>query len=384
MPKVERIGIEGFKRLSNVDVEMRPIMVMIGANGVGKTSFMDAISLLAASARGSLNQNLSGMGGAAEVLTRGSLGDIVLKAHMDIPNQRPLEYSLSLSPQGQGYAIPEEMLTQVRGEGGYTGPFKHIESVSGDSHYFDTDSNRLVRPNWEHDSLESFLSQVPKMFQQPEELRRTLSSATQYHVLDVGKRAPIKLPQQLRPAILPGENGEDLAPFLYNLRETAGDRYEVIEDSLKAAFPGFEALNFPIMGAGMISMTWKDKSFKNPFYSHQLSEGTLRFLWLASLLQSRNLPAITMIDEPEVSLHPESLALLSDLMREASRRSQIVVATHSDRLVKFLKAEEVMVMDVGEDGCASMTWADSMDLEKWLDEYSLDEIWQMGEMGGRA
>ena len=188
----------------------------------------------------------------------------------------------------------------------------------------------------------------------------------------------------MRPAILPGENGEDLAPFLYNLRETAGDRYEVIEDSLKAAFPGFEALNFPIMGAGMISMTWEDKSFKNPFYSHQLSEGTLRFLWLASLLQSRNLPAITMIDEPEVSLHPESLALLSDLMREASRRSQIVVATHSDRLVRFLKAEEVMVMDVREDGCASMTWADSMDLEKWLDEYSLDEIWQMGEMGGRA
>ena len=382
MPKVKHIGIEGFKRLSNVDVEMRPLMVMVGANGVGKTSFMDAISLLAASARGSLNQTLSGMGGAAEVLTRGSIGDIALRSSMDVPDHQPLEYSLSLSPQGQGYAISEEMLTQARA--GYTGPFKHIESVSGDHHYYDPDSNNLVRPNWEHDSLESCLSQVPKMFQQPEELRRTLSSATQYHVLDVGKRSPVKLPQQLRPAALPGENGEDLAPFLYNLRESDGDRYEVIEDSLKAAFPGFEALSFPIVAAGMISMTWKDKAFKHPFYSNQLSEGTLRFLWLASLLQSRHLPTITMIDEPEVSLHPESLALLADLMREASMRTQIVVATHSDRLIRFLKPEEVAVMDLGEDGSASITWADSLDLEHWLHEYSLDQVWQMGEMGGRA
>ena len=382
MSKVEHIGIKGFKRLANVDVQMRPLMVMVGANGVGKTSFMDAISLLAASARGSLNQTLSGMGGAAEVLTRGSSGNIVLKADMDIPNPLSLEYSLSLAPQGHGYTIPQETLT--RPTPGYPVPFKHIDSALGVHHYYDPDRSSLVRPNWEHDSLESCLSQVPKMFQEPEELRRTLSSATQYHVLDVGKRAPVKLPQQLRPATLPGENGEDLAPFLYNLRETAKDRYEVIEDALKAAFPGFESLNFPIMAAGMISITWKDKAFNTPFFSNQLSEGTLRFLWLASLLQSRNLPAITMIDEPEVSLHPESLALLAELMREASERSQIVVATHSDRLVGFLEPKEVAVMDLGEDGSASMTWADTMDLDHWLSEYSLDQVWQMGEMGGRA
>jgi predicted ATPase len=134
----------------------------------------------------------------------------------------------------------------------------------------------------------------------------------------------------------------------------------------------------------MISMTWKDKAFRNPFFSHQLSEGTLRFLWLASLLKSRNLPAITMIDEPEVSMHPELLAILADLMREASDRSQVVVATHSDRLIGFLDPKEVAVMDLGEDGSASITWADSLDLEHWLHEYSLDQVWQMGEMGGRA
>lgn len=91
-----------------------------------------------------------------------------------------------------------------------------------------------------------------------------------------------------------------------------------------------------------------------------------------------------MIDEPEVSLHPELLSLLADLMREAAKRTQIIVATHSDRLIRFLEPREVVVMDIGEDGCALVQWADSIDLDEWLKEYSLDEVWMMGRMGGRA
>jgi predicted ATPase len=116
---------------------------------------------------------------------------------------------------------------------------------------------------------------------------------------------------------------------------------------------------------------------------HQLSEGTLRFLWLATLLQSPGLTALTLIDEPEVSLHPELLNLLADLMREASRRTQLVVATHSDRFVRFLRAEEVVVIDSDEDGMSTLTWADQLDLGEWLKDYSLDELWSNGRLGAR-
>ena len=382
MPRIRRIGIEGFRRLSDVDVEMRPMMAVVGANGVGKTSFMDALSLLTASAKGIMNGRLNDMGGASEVVTRDRRKDIVLCVEMEVPDDKPLEYRLSVAPQPQGYSISKETLHQARE--GYGEPFKHIESLYGDIRFYDPQKHGLVRPSWEHDPTESALSQVPRMFRQPEDLRRTLSSLTQYHVLDVGPLAPVKMPQQLRPALLPGENGQDLAPFLYNLRESADGRYEAVEDSLRAAFPGFESLGFPIVAAGMISMTWKERVFRNPIYMHQLSEGTLRFLWLVSLLQSPGLSAVTMIDEPEVSLHPELLALLADLMREAAGRTQVVVATHSDRLVRFLEPSEVVVMDIGEDGGASMTWGDTLGLDEWLAEYSLDQVWQMGTMGGRA
>jgi predicted ATPase len=303
---------------------------------------------------------------------------------MSVPSYHPLQYDLHLEPKGHSYSISREVLSQTRPKFKEK-PFKHIESRYNDVRYFDIETSKLVRPNWEHNPMESSLSQVPKMFQEPEEMRRTLSSITQYHVLDVGPRAPVKLPQQMKPVDLPGENGEDLVSFLYYLRESKRDCYEAIEDTLKTAFPGFVSLNFPPVAAGMLSMTWKENSFKDPTYMHQLSEGTLRFLWLVSLLQSPGLTAVTMIDEPEVSLHPELLSLFADLMREASSsRTQIIVATHSDSLVRFLEPREVVVMDIDENGFATPKWADSLDLEEWLKEYSLDEVWRMGRMGGRS
>jgi len=171
---------------------------------------------------------------------------------------------------------------------------------------------------------------------------------------------------------------------LFNLRETDRDRFEIIEDALRAAFPGFLRLDFPPVAAGTLAMTWKDSNFRHPLYMHQLSEGTLRFLWLATLLQSPGLTAVTLLDEPEVSLHPELLHLLVDLMREASTRTQLIVATHADRLVRFLEPKEVVTFDVNDDGSAHARWADQLDLDEWLKEYTLDEVWRLGRMGGRA
>ena len=382
MYKINRINIRGFRRLLNIDLQVRPFMVLIGANGVGKTSFLDALSILSASASGNLNSMLSQFGGIANLLTRGKSGELTLLVDMTVPGHEPLEYDLRLAPNGPGYSISKELLCQRRE--GYAAPFKHIDSSGNDIRYYETGANRLVCPDWEHNPLETSLSQVPKMFRQPEELRRILTTATQYHVLDVGPRAPVKLPQPMKPAALPGHDGADLVPYLYYLREGERDRFEAILDALKTAFPDFEELNFPPVAAGMLAMTWKDKKFVKPIYMNELSEGTLRFLWLTALLQSPNLSTITMIDEPEVSLHPELLSLLAELMREAAKRTQLVVVTHADRFIRFLHPSEVVVMDIDDDGGASATWADSMDLDRWLAEYSLDEVWRMGRMGGRS
>jgi predicted ATPase len=384
MFSINRIQISGFRRLRSLDLQMRPFMVLIGANGVGKTSLLDAFTLLSASASGNLNKTLSNFGGIANILTRGKSEDLSFLVEMDVPDYQPLKYELHLAPKGNGYTISKEILSQEKDGYSGAGPYRHIDASDGDFRYSKPGEKGFFSPDWEINPTETALSQVPKMYRQPEELRRILATATQYHVLDVGPRAPVKMPQQMKPATLPGPDGEDLVPYLYSLRETDRNRFDVIIDSLKAAFPDFEEISFPPVAAGMLAMTWKDRKFSKPMFMNELSEGTLRFLWLVSLLQSPNLSTVTMIDEPEVSLHPELLSLLADLMREASQRTQLIIATHSDRFIRFLKPEEVIVMDVDESGCTSAIRADQLDLDHWLNEYSLDEVWQMGRMGGRS
>jgi predicted ATPase len=388
MTHFEKLHIDGFRRLYEIDLKLKPLNVVIGANGSGKTSLLDVFLLLAASASGKLKETMSDLGGIGANITnlmaaRGENERFVsFDLEMGVSGYKPIEYGLAIVPVGVGYRISGERLNQWRDN--KSEPFTHIHANDGFVRYFEPKTKKgFVRPNWDYDQAESALSQVPKMFQEPEEFRNRLASSTHYHVLDVSSRAPIRLPQQMRDAQLPGHDGEDLVSCLYTLRETDPDRFETIEATLRAGFPDFERLNFPPVAAGTLAMTWKDKTSKNPFFMHQLSEGTLRFLWLATLLQSPGLTAVTMIDEPEVSLHPELLSLLADLLREASARTQLIVATHADRLIRFLKPSEVVTISMNDEGAAEATRADELDLEKWLQEYTFDEVWRMGRMGAR-
>lgn len=383
-----QLSIQGFRRLSDVRLSLRPLSVMIGANGTGKTSVLDVLSLLASSAQGRLNSSLSELTGLANVLTYDKVEELGLGITMEAPGQEPLEYSLRLRPRGLTYLIQHEVLSQKREPSPYRAgtrrPFLYINSSEREVAYYDPEKKKLLPPTWEHNPLETSLAQVPKMFQEPEDFRRRLASSTFYHVLNVDPRSPVRLPQSMGPVELPGRNGEDLVACLFYLRETDRSRFEAIEDSLRSAFPRFERLDFPPVAAGTLALAWRERGFSRPLYTHQLSEGTLRFLWLTTLLQSPGLTALTLLDEPEVSLHPELLSLLADQLREASQRRQIIVATHSDTLIRFLEPSEVVVLDSTEDGMTKLTRADELDLDEWLEDYSMDELWRNGRLGARA
>jgi predicted ATPase len=384
MPTInyKNICISGYKRLFKPDkIELRPLTVMIGANGAGKTSFLEIFSLLSASAQANLKKSITKMGGFQMLTTCNHSENIHFDLSVNVSEKILLDYQLQLGRQGLSYAIEKEILTEKQDK-----PLQSIYSNGSDIRYMNNENEKVLKPNWEYNYSESALSQVPKMFTTSEKFREQLSSSMYYsaHELNVGYNAPIRLPQTMQPASHPGKNGEDLIAFLYYLRETDRFRFDVIEDTLRVAFPGFNHLHFPPVAAGTITMTWEDEFFSKQLYMNQLSEGTLRFIWLISILHSPDLSSVTLIDEPEVSLHPELLNILRDSMREASKNTQLIIATHSDRFIGFLEPSEVLVFD-SEEGMTQMTWADSpsFDLEIWLKDYTLDELWRMGHIGGR-
>ncbi len=385
------LKVNGYRRLKAVDIPLRRLNVLIGANGVGKTSVLDVFRLLGASADRRLAASVLEAGGLRSILTAdGSTSALEFEITYQPESKGEITYELSLTEQGAlpVLTIGNERLSQ-RPADGLTGPLMWMETRAGWPDYQGDNATRtvLTDPGYDrstYDRSESALSQSPP-FSKALVFRHMLTrvSAT-YHGLDVSQRAPVKGPQRLYPTRIPSVNGEDLLSCLWTIRETEYGRFEDIENSLRAAFRSFEKLEFPPVAAGMFGLAWRDSTFTRPLYANELSEGTLRFLWLATLLQSPELPAVTMIDEPEVSLHPEMLRIIAELMRDASERTQLVVATHSDRLVRFLRPEELLVCDLDDSGGMVVQWADDLDLKAWLEEYTLDQLWSQGILGGRS
>ncbi len=169
---------------------------------------------------------------------------------------------------------------------------------------------------------------------------------------------------------------------LYNMRTNEPELYERLAVVIAQAFPGFGQLEFPVVGAGLVTMAWYDKCCRQPFYPNQLSEGTLRFLWLMTLLMTSPSASVLIIDEPETSLHPELVRLIALMLEEVALETQLIVTTHSSDLIGWLQPDEVLIADK-EDGKTRFTWADTLNLDAWLAEYTLRDLWLMGNLGGR-
>ena len=379
--RLKSLEVHGFKALADVRLDFEALNVVLGPNGSGKSSLMDVFALLADAMQERLSDALSARGGISELLTRERATEIRFTIELESKRPAPLVYTVILAAQGLRHVVKEETLTQIQKAG--KPPFIFLKNTLGRVLYHDPKTSELREPDWKFVDAELALAQAPRMYQEPDEFRRALASVHRFTPIDVGERAPVRLSQALRPVGSPGPNGEDLLAFLYQLRSIHSDAFERLEDVLRTSFPGFERIDFPLVGQGQAALAWYEKHTRRPFFQTQLSEGQLRFLWLASLLLSPDLPVLTMIDEPEVSLHPELVRVLADLLREAAMRSQVIVATHSDRLVRWLNEHEIVIAD-REDGKVQFRRATEIpSLDSWLENYTLDQLWLMGELGGR-
>lgn len=372
MNRITRLKIENFRRLKSLDLEMRPLGVMVGANGSGKTSIFDALSLLKAAVEGKLNERMSELGGFTSNVTLD--GSQTMTFGIEVSTD--YYYELCIASKNGGTLVESETI-RLRSEEGFN-----------EKTFYPKDNNGVGI--WEEDifGFNKFIKAITDPFLITHDLpfRRLLNTFYYYCRLNVDRNAPVRLPQQIAPEFLPKQDGSNLLSVLYNLREQQPEAYDEIIETLKIAFPGFESLTLPNVAAGMMSLAWNDRNFRNALYQHQMSEGMLRMLWLTTILLNPHLTPLTMIDEPEVSLHPELLAILVGCFRKATTYTQLLAATHSTDLIRNLHPSEVLILDMDENGMTSARWGDDpeLNLDDWLKDYTLGDVWQMGLLGGRA
>jgi predicted ATPase len=130
-----------------------------------------------------------------------------------------------------------------------------------------------------------------------------------------------------------------------------------------------------------VQLEWTQKGSDYPFHPSQLSDGTLRFMCLATALLQPSPPATMVFDEPELGLHPYALGVLAGLLKQASERTQVIVSTQSAPLLDHFEADQVIVVD-RKDGASEFRRLDPAMLTEWLNDYSLGELWQKNVFEG--
>ena len=194
------------------------------------------------------------------------------------------------------------------------------------------------------------------------------------------KTAQVNDNQYLRP------NGSNLPAFLYLLKEKYPDSYRLITGAIRRVAPYFEdfALEPDRLNEETIRLEWRHKGSDQYFGPSSLSDGTLRFIVLATLLlQPPELrPSVILVDEPELGLHPAAIEMLASLVRQASTSSQVVLSTQSSLLLDHFSPEQVLVAE-REKGATNLRRLDPDRLQEWLVDYSLGQLWEKNELGGR-
>ena len=366
-PELHRITIRGFKSIASVEqLVLRPVNLLIGPNGSGKSNFIEVFSFLREIRAGRLNDYVRKAGGAEQLLHFGS--KTTERIHIFVSFRRQVyNYTLNLMPTADdGMFISSEGINSW-----------NKNAVSRPS----PEPQKPLRIGREEGSSE--LESKKVFFHK---FRQHLNRWRVYHVHDTSASSPLRKTAKLHDNEFLRPDGSNLPAFLYLLKEKHPDEYRLLQRTIQLVAPFFGDFHLrpDPLNKETIRLAWKHKDSDHFFYASSLSDGTLRFIVLATLfLQPENYrPSVILVDEPELGLHPAAITLLAALVRQVSEQTQVILSTQSSLLLDHFQPEDVLVADRVA-GSTQITRLKSKELAEWLEDYSLGQLWEKNEFGGR-
>lgn len=196
--------------------------------------------------------------------------------------------------------------------------------------------------------------------------------------------ARVKQPQPLTDRAELARDGGNLGPFLWALKQKDTAAYLRIRDAVRLVAPFFDdfVLEPDDLNPDVLRLAWRHTDGEGTWGPESLSDGTLRFMCLATLLLQTIPPSLVVIDEPELGLHPAAIVQLADLLRAAANTAQVVIATQSVTLLNQLDVADVIVAERHR-GTSTFTQIDPTTIESWLEDFAVGELWEKNILGGR-
>jgi predicted ATPase len=375
-------------------LELRPLNVFIGHNGTGKSNLLDVLSILQAAPRDLLAPIQAG-GGIGEWLWKGASGKVVgeIEVVASYPyHQIGLRHQLSIAMRNERTVLDDEGIENAEVLPNHNAPFFYYRYQHGSPVLStwepDGPTERKLRKLQREDIAQdqSVLSQRRDRDFYPEitYLNNSYADISIYRDWNLGRQTVPRRPQQADlPANFLREDAGNLALVLNRL-EKKGSTWKHLLEKLRDADGAIEDLLFDING-GTVQVALRYKGLSEAIPATRISEGTLRYLCLLSILCHPAPPPVVCIEEPELGLHADLLPTVADLLLEASERTQLLVTTHSDVLIDGLSRtpEAVIVCSKDAEG-TRMERLDRERLRVWLDDeqYGLGRLWRKGEIGG--
>lgn len=363
MSKLHALHVRGFKSIRDQKLELDSLNVFIGGNGAGKSNLIGVFHLLNRVASQRL-QIYTGEAGGANVLLhfgRKHTESLSIRTEFHTVAGHANIYEFELKPTDDDRFIFESEITYYRNATQYTRPLMgefwsgHLEAHVAES------KNNIA-----------------------EYIRGHLSSYRIYHFHDTSPSARVKQTGDLADNRFLREDAANLAAFLFMLEKREPNHFQNIVDTVRQVAPFLKRFKLEpsALNPDKIRLEWEENGSDTYFGAAALSDGTLRFICLATLLLQPNPPSIIVIDEPELGLHPAAIQVLAGLLESAATRTQLIVATQSVTLINQLRPEHVWVVD-REDGQSVFRHLKAADMSAWLEDYGLGELWEKNIFGGR-
>jgi predicted ATPase len=369
---IDEISIRGFKSIRELNkFKLNQINVLIGSNGVGKSNFVGFFRLLRQIIDQRLKLTLATDGGASTCLYLGPKVTKELWTNIQF-GQNGYEFSLTPTVLNELVFASEYAL--------YKGPFvsKETRRSLGSGHSEANLKNMKNNPGFRTEKGSTFY------------VYDAVSSWVVYHFHDTSSLAGVRIPGQINDNEILRPSAENLAAFLFRIQQTHPESYNKIRAVVRLAAPFFDDFRLRPIPASpdKIQLEWLQIGSDYPFLASQLSDGTLRFICLATALLQPGLPRTILFDEPELGLHPYALTLLGSLFHKAVApnpwiKNQIIVSTQSALLLDEFVPEDIVVVERSEGQSVFRRLAPDH-LSDWLSDYTLGELWQKNILGGRS
>jgi predicted ATPase len=365
--KLKKIGIKGYKSIAfdtPLELELGDINILLGSNGAGKSNIIGFFKMLGYMMSGSLQLFVEQAGTNQKFLYYGSKRTSTLCGELRFENSLFYDiYKFSLT-----HAIPDRLI--IRSE--------EIEWGS---------EKKKIKPQvipLEADFKESALINATDA--RSKTIRDFLSKCKVYQFHDSSLTGPLRQPSTVDSAHYLQSEGNNLASFLYYLKQNDEDSYRRIVSYVQMIMPQFRDFYLE-PSKGYVSLKWIDASPDDYVLSpDQFSDGSIRFIALATLLlqPEQTIPNVIIIDEPELGLHPYAIDQLIEMIKDASLHAQIIVATQSPALIDSFNVNDITIIERDEDKqCTCAHKLDGQELKDWLENYTISELWDKNVIGGR-